>query len=117
MSVVVFLVKLAVYAVFLNVLVRQSYNLFFFWLRKPVVWIIAMAVIGFANFATAGWIGSSVSLPFWATAIALVINVRPRLKDELAKTVDEVYLEWGIIRGRLKYRLGLFAMAISSLAG
>ena len=77
MTFVLFLLKLAAYAFCLSVVIRQSYNLVFALLRKPLVWIITMGVIGFAHFATAGWIGASVSLPFWATVVALIINLPP----------------------------------------
>lgn len=117
MALVVFILKLAAYAFCLSVLIRQSYNLVFVMLRKPAVWIGIMAIIGFAHFSAAGWIGASVSLPFWATTLALAFNIPPRAKDEAGKTVDELYLVWGITRGKLKYRIGLFAMAIASLAG
>jgi hypothetical protein len=54
--------------------------------------------------------------------LALLANIpraiqRADERKEIAELEDQVYSEWGITSGRLKYRLGLAAFAVGSLIG
>lgn len=103
-----------------NVLLKQSYNLLFFVGRKPIAWIVSATVIGVGTWSVSAMAGWNVSVPAWACAIALVMNLPPRQQSsdkqrQVQTAVDEVYREMGIRNGRFLYRVGLAVFLVASV--
>ena len=121
MSVVWLISKIALYTFILYALFRQTYNFIFVLAKRPTIWIAVVALLGVANMTLAYALSWDPRLVSAATLTAVILNIPPPAPKRLSKTelraeVDEAYQEWGITHGRLKYRLGLIAFAVFSLA-
>src|SRR5436190_791023 len=99
----------------LNILFRQSYNFLFFMMKRPIIWIMTVALLGFLF---AG-LSSMVQQPFglgvatWSLIVATVRNFPPKS----ALTREEADAFSGVRRSQMKYGLGLTAFALGGLAG
>jgi hypothetical protein len=118
MSVVWLIAKFALYTVILKVLFAQTFNFIFMLAKRPSVWIGLVALLGVANMALAYALSWDPRLVSFASLTAVILSIPKRLlsKSELRAAADEAYQEWGIAHWRLKYRLGLIAFLVSSLA-
>lgn len=120
MSTLWLIAKIAIYTIVLNVLYRQTYNFIFVLARRPVAWILTIAALGVANMVLAYALAWDPSLVITATLIAIFLNFSPSTpkgisKEDFRASVDVIYEEWGIARGRLKSRLGFIGFVICSL--
>lgn len=122
MNILLGLVLIIAIGFVLHILIKQTYNLVFFTLNRPVAWIV---ICGFVSFLT--WLISylfelNISIPSLATTIALLSSLPPKVQDghlqkEMDKIADELYESVGIKNGRKLYRVGLvvfLAVAIIS---
>jgi len=112
MDTVIVIIGIGALALLVNVLLKKSYNFIFLVGRKPILWAMSVAVIGIAVWTISAAAGWSVTVPAWASAIALVMNLPPSQGDSEEKqaiqsSVDEIYAEMGVPNGRTLYRAGL----------
>jgi hypothetical protein len=120
MNIVLSLTGILIFGFIINVILKQSYNFLFFLGRKPLAWIgsvVVIALIVWGVSAIAGW---GVSIPAWACALALFLNLPPSQntaeeKETVKMMADEVYAEMGIKHGRLLHRAGLAVFAFTCL--
>lgn len=121
MNYVILIFKVLVFTGIITILAKQSYNLFFFFLKKPIIWILSMFILNFLFFLIGSKIQSSFNAFWWSSFLALLALSPPKKNKEdqksINKTVDEVYEDWGIKKGRLKYKLGLGTYILGGLAG
>lgn len=120
MNVLWLIVQIAIYTFVLSVLFRQMYNLIFVLAKRPVIWIVAVAVLGTANMGVAYAFSWNPRLVGVATLMAVILNIAPPIpkgssKTEFHASVDEVYKAWGVTHGRLKSKLGLIAFGAASV--
>jgi hypothetical protein len=117
MAIIWLIAKIAIFAVILNVLFRQTYNFIFFRWRKPTVWIGVLALLGVPGASFAVGLSLKTSNVSFAVTLVLLLNLAPPAPKGITRTeVDTVYTEMGIKHGRLKYRLGLVTFAFFSAA-
>jgi hypothetical protein len=121
MDILWIILKIAIYTYILNVIFSQLYNFVFMFWRKPVAWIFLVSVLSILHMAIAyslAWNPRSVSCAVLLTFLLKIPPPSPKILEKAAfrDMIDNVYLEMGIVRGRLKYRLGVAAFAVFSLA-
>jgi hypothetical protein len=117
MAIIWLIAKIAIFAVILNVLLRQTYNFIFFRWRKPAVWIGVMALLGVAAASFAFALSLKTSDFFFAVTFVVLLNLKaPAPKGVTRAEVDTVYTEMGIEHGRLKYLLGFVTFAFFAAA-
>jgi hypothetical protein len=116
MSFLFFVLKVAVSEFVLNVLYRQSYNLLFFYLRKPTLWIIAVGCLGFLWFLIGSILNFSFNVVWLAAAIALALNIPKSMfsKAEMSDISDDIT---GVVNSVRKSRAGLVSFALGSVLG
>jgi hypothetical protein len=119
MNIVWIIVKIAIQTAILSFLFRQTYRWVFVFWRKPVAWLCMVTRVTVFAMALAfelSWNPSAISS---AAIFAVILNwplPAPRGIPKLAanEMLDSIYDELGIVRGRLKYRLGLLSFAFFS---
>jgi hypothetical protein len=112
MAIIWLIAKIVIFAVILNILFRQTYNLIFFRWRKPAVWIGASALLGVAGALFAFGLSLKTSDVSFAVTFVVLLNLKaPAPKGVTRVEVDTGYAEMGIEHGRLKYFLGLVTFA------
>jgi hypothetical protein len=117
MAIIWLIAKIAIFAVILNVLFRQTYNFIFFRWRKPAVWIGVLALLGVAGASFAFALSLKTSDFFFVVTFVVLLNLKaPAPKGATRAEVDIVYADMGIEHGRLKYLLGLVTFALFSAA-
>lgn len=99
----------------LSFTLKQTYNFIFFLSKKPVMWIFVVTVISGFFWLLSALLGSPVSIPAWATTIAIITNLPPRSTNESKELVREIYSEMGLKHGSLLYRFGLGGFAVASI--
>lgn len=101
----------------LNVAFRQSYNLLFFFLKKPKAWIVFVGAMNCFVFYLASLVQASFVI-WWASLLVLLNNIPPKVKAmgdaELDTLSDDLT---GVRSSRTKYRVGLAAYALGGMAG
>ena len=112
--------KIVIYTFALNVLYRQTYNFIFVLASRPVIWVFIVAVLGLANMILAYTMAWDPRLVITVTLIVIFLNISPSPpkgipKEDFRASVDAIFEEWGITRGRLKSRLGFIGFVICSL--
>jgi hypothetical protein len=85
--------------------------------HRPLLWVIFMGALSFMTFALGSFFDNSLNVVWPSVFIAFLLNVPPKKNKETKIAVEEVYNEWGIKHGTLKYRIGLFAYIFGAIAG
>jgi hypothetical protein len=121
MSTVLLIVGIVFLGFIVNVTLKQSYNFIFIIGKKPLLWIATMAIVAIVVWYVSAAAKLGVSVPAWASLIALFMNLPPRQKSTVEKQAiqamtDEVYAEMGIKHGRIFHRVGLVVFAFVCLA-
>ena len=117
MSFLFFVLKVAVSVSILNILYRQSYNIFFFYLHKPFLWIAFVGSLGFLWFLVGSFYNFSFNVVCWSAIIAFALNVPPKSpisKSEMSEFSDSFT---GVNKSMLKSRVGLIGFAIGNILG
>jgi len=97
---------------------RQSYNLLFFLLKKPVVWIVFVGMLGYLVFYLSSRMPQSLNIVWWASLAAFFDNIPPENKAMSKAEMDELSDEMLDIKdSRLKYRVGLASFAVGCVLG
>ena len=115
------LVAITFFTFILSILIRQSYNFIFMFFKKPILWAVSMGLISFVYFFVGSRFDNSFDVVWWSTLLAFIVNMPIRLNNKSKKgadiVVDEVYREWGIRKGKLKYRIGLASYLVGGILG
>lgn len=119
MAIVWSILKFLILAYLLNAALKLSYNVIFFVLRKPSLWILFVTILGFGVVGIWGILGWSHSVVAWACLATLLLGIPPKSRDPDVNTVvraaaDDIYESIGISGGRWKYRLGLVGFAFGA---
>jgi energy-coupling factor transporter transmembrane protein EcfT len=101
---------------FLNVILKQTYNFFFFLGKKPWLWILIVTVFSGLFWFICAFLGWSVSVPAWAATISLIMNLPPSSNKESKESANEIYSEMGMKNGVLLYRIGLGGFVLAAIA-
>jgi hypothetical protein len=120
MITVLTIVGIVVLGFIINIALKQSYNFLFIMFKKPLLWIVTIAVVAIAVWSISAAFKWGVSVPALACTIALFMNFPPRQKSANDKRTvqamaDELYSEMGIKHGRLLHRIGLAGFVLSCL--
>lgn len=99
----------------INVILKQTYNFIFFFAKKPILWSVLITGVAALLWFICAFSGASVSVPFWASAIALYMNWPPKLTKNEKELAKEMYVDMGLPKGPAFYRLGLFGFVTASL--
>ena len=106
----------------LNVIIKQSFNILFILLRKPVIWIMIMGLLGMLVFLVTILFKWDASIMSAAMITALILNIPPGnvsvKMDETAykDLIDDTYETMGITGGLIKHRLGLVLFCVTGIA-
>jgi hypothetical protein len=119
MNTIWIIIKIATYTFILNIVFRQTYNFIFLIWRMPTAWIGIVTSLGIANVILAFELSWDPGIVSSAVSFLLLLNWPPPIPKGMIKVtanqwIDSVYAELGIVRGRLKYRLGLPLFALFS---
>ena len=117
MSILIFFLKVAVSSSILNILYRQSYNLLFFYLHKPYLWIAFVGSLGIFWFLVGSYYDFSFNVVCWSAIVAFAQNVPPKSpfsKSEMSEISDS-FTE--VSRSVLKSRAGLVSFALGNILG
>jgi hypothetical protein len=124
MSIILKILAVIFLAFLLNVFIRQSFNLFFFLLQKPIYWFLFMVGLSFVYFFIGSKFSGSFNIIWWSAFLAFLVNVPPKRKkddqmnkEEKEELIEEMYNEMGIKRGKPKYRVGLFLYVFGGILG
>lgn|GEM_PF-1239643 len=108
----------------LKVVIGQSNNFIFIIAKKPWLWIILMGLLPMLYFFIGSKFDNSFNVIWWSALLAFISSIPPKIdadavvnQKEMHDLVDIMYKEMGILRGRLKYRLGLTAYLIGAIVG
>jgi len=113
-------VNVLIYTFILNVLYRQTYNLIFILAKRPLTWVLVISIIGIINVIFAYMMSWNPRTVITVILLLSFLNFSPSppkgvSKDKFKGMVNDVYLDWGIIKGSFKNKLGYFGFVISSL--
>lgn len=121
MGIIWSILKVSIFIGLLTPILRQSYKLIFIMALKPIVWIGFLAALNFLFFFIASIIQDSFNVVWWSSALSffnlLSLNTQKENNGEIKKTTDDMYEIIGINKGRLKFRLGLYAYIVGGLLG
>lgn len=121
MDIVYIIVVIIVFGFVVNVLLKQTYNFIFILGKKPLLWVVSVAVVGIVTWVISWFLRLNINIPAWVSIMALVMNLPPSQKameegDLVKKLTDDVYKEMGIKNGRSWYKFGLFVFVMSCVA-
>jgi hypothetical protein len=71
-------IEIALFSFVLSVLYRQSYNLFFFYLKKPLLWIVFVGFLPIIWFSLGVILHLSTTVVWWSSIFALGLNIPPK---------------------------------------
>ena len=118
MNFVLFIVLTPLLFFVITTIFRQSYNILFCFLKKPILWIVFVGILSFFAFFLSSLAPRSYHVVWWALLGALLDNIPPKKKilpeDEMNKLSDEML---NIKSSRRKYRIGLFSFAFGGVLG
>ncbi|UUO22878.1 hypothetical protein FGD67_06505 [Colwellia sp. M166] len=104
-------------AFILNVLFAQSNNFIFMLAKKPLVWVLCIAIIGYSVFWVSAFFDWNHNTPIFATLIVLIVR-KPSLSSSEEKSHSlEIFEQLGIRSGVLYSRMGYFAYLGASVFG
>jgi hypothetical protein len=86
------ILEVAIFSFLLSVLYRQSYNLLFFYLKKPLLWILFVGFLPILWFSLGVIFHLSPTVVWWSSIIALGLNITPQnnlAKKEMREFADE----------------------------
>lgn len=105
---VLFIFGIAFFTFITNVLIRQSYNILFFFLKKPYAWFLSMLVIGFLLLFISSFFNNKLNMVTIVATLAFFANVPQKtqiVSDEKMEKFCNEFTE--ISNSRMKYRIGL----------
>jgi len=118
MKIILFIVLTLLLFLVITTLFKQSYNVLFFFLKKPILWIVFVGMLNFLVFYISSLAPKSYYVVLWASLVAFFDNLPPKnkvmTKAELNGLCDEML---DIKSSRLKYRIGLFSYALGGFLG
>ncbi len=91
------IVEVAIFSFVLSVLYRQSYNLLFFYLKKPLLWILFVGFLPLLWFSLGVIFHLSPTVVWWSSIVALCLNIPS--KNNLTKKNW-----WNLLTSLRKYR-------------
>ena len=111
------ILEVAIFSFVLSVLYRQSYNLLFFYLKKPLLWILFVGFLPLLWFSLGRIFHLSPTVVWWSSIIALGLNITPQsnlTKKEMQEFADEFTEVPNSIQ---KSRYGRICFAIGIVVG
>jgi len=119
MKPILIIIKILCYAFIIKVTFRWSHNILFMILKKPIIWIIAVGLLGFLNMFFFWYFKWDPRIAGAATLLALGWSKNPEkpkwFKGDWKSTMDEFFVEFGIPNGRKLSSYGFIVFAISSV--
>ena len=106
--------EVAIFSFVLSVLYRQSYNLLFFYLKRPLLWIIFVGFLPLFWFSLGVIFHMSPTTVWWSSIVALGLNIPSKnglTKKEMQEFADEFTEVPNSIqksrRGRISFAVGI----------